>query len=225
MEDGLRCAWFIKRMEQVCVKIRLIFAKRKEFENRDWIIFIQPTQSPATNSHDACTFPMMSKYVIKEQGFSYRSRLLKAGKLHKSVMKIWADERDLPVIAQSFSGYHQIVLAILDNKGDSNYLSEWRGISFGVRKWFMTSPEGDGVIMVSEPQRKGESIQEKIINHMIHQGQQHLRKQDSVNSKMIYSLVGWIMSRWKMTFLIKGMWWERKKRLVSMITNEIRTQD
>ena len=45
-----------------------------------------------------------------------------------------------------------MVLAILDNKGDNNYLSERGGISFN------TSPEGDGVIMVPEPQREGESI-------------------------------------------------------------------
>ena len=30
----------------------------------------------------------------------------------------------------------------------------------------MTIPEGDDVIMVPEPQREGESIQEEIINHM-----------------------------------------------------------
>ena len=42
---------------------------------------------------------MMSKYVSREQGLNYGSRLLKAGELHKSVMKIWADEKNLPAIA------------------------------------------------------------------------------------------------------------------------------
>ena len=59
-----------------------------------------------------------------------------------------------------------MVMAILDNKGDNNYLSERGGINFGVRKCFIKSPEGDDVIMVPEPQREDESIQEKIINHM-----------------------------------------------------------
>ena len=140
--------------------------KKKEFEKRDWIIFNQPAQSPPTNVHDACIFPMMGKYVSREQGLNYGSRLLKADELHKSVMKIWADERNLPAITRSFSGHHQMVLAILDNKGDNNYLSERGGISFGIRKCFMTSPEGDGVIMVPEPQREGESNQEEITNHM-----------------------------------------------------------
>ena len=140
--------------------------KKKEFEKRDWIIFNQPAQSPATNVHDACIFPMMSKYVTKEQGLNYGSRLLKADELLKSVMQIWVDERNLPAIARSFSGHYQMILAILDNKGDNNYLSEGGGISFGIRKCGMKSPEGDDMIMVPEPQREDESIQEKIINHM-----------------------------------------------------------
>ena len=108
----------------------------------------------------------MSKYLSREQELNYGSRLLKADELHKSVMQIWADERNLPAITRSFSGHHQMVMAILDNKGDNNYLSERGGISFGIRKKIMTSLEGDGVIMVPEPQREGESIQEEILNHM-----------------------------------------------------------
>ena len=42
---------------------------------------------------------MMSKYVSREQGLNYGSRLLKADELRKSVMKIWADEKNLPAIA------------------------------------------------------------------------------------------------------------------------------
>ena len=107
--------------------------KKKELENRDWIIFNQPAQSPATNIHDVCIFPMTSKYVCREQGLNYGSRLLKADELHKSVMKIWADERNLPTISRSFSGHHQMVLPILENKGDDNYLSKRGGIIFGIR--------------------------------------------------------------------------------------------
>ena len=90
---------------------------------------------------------------------------MKAGGLHKSMMKILADKINLPAILRSFSGHHQMVLGILDNKGDINNLSDLGGISFG-GKCFMTSPEGDGVVMVPESQIEGESVQEEIINHM-----------------------------------------------------------
>ena len=73
---------------------------------------------------------MMSKYVNREQGLDYGRRLL-----HKSVMKIWAVERNVPAIARSFSGHHQMVLDILDNKSDHNYLRERGGISFGIRNF------------------------------------------------------------------------------------------
>ena len=53
MGDGLRSALFIKRMEQDYIRIKLTYAKKKkEFENRDSIIFNQPAQPPATNVHD-----------------------------------------------------------------------------------------------------------------------------------------------------------------------------
>ena len=59
-----------------------------------------------------------------------------------------------------------MVLAILEKKGDSNYLSKRGGISFGIRKCFMTIPDGNDVIMSTESQRESEFIQEEIINHM-----------------------------------------------------------
>ena len=39
----------------------------EEFRRRDWLLFNQPSQSPITNVHDACIFPMMSKMVSMEQ--------------------------------------------------------------------------------------------------------------------------------------------------------------
>ena len=59
-----------------------------------------------------------------------------------------------------------MLLAILENKGGNNHLRELEEISFGIRKYFMTSQDWDGVIMVSELHKKGESIQEEIINHI-----------------------------------------------------------
>ena len=49
---------------------------------------------------------MMSKYVSREQGLNYGSALLKADDLHKSAMKIWADEQNVPAITRSFSGHY-----------------------------------------------------------------------------------------------------------------------
>ena len=59
-----------------------------------------------------------------------------------------------------------MVVSILDNDGNNNYLSEGEGISFGTQKCFMTSPDEDGVIKVQEPQREGESSKEDIINRV-----------------------------------------------------------
>jgi hypothetical protein len=39
---------------------------QKEFDKRNCLIFNQPSQSPITNVHDVCIFPMMSKMVSKE---------------------------------------------------------------------------------------------------------------------------------------------------------------
>ena len=106
---------------------------------------------------------MTSKYFRREQGLNYGSRLLKADELLKSVMKIWVDERNLPAISRSFSGHCQMIVAILDNKGGNNYLSERGGISFGIHKCFMTSSEGDDVIMVPELQFYGEQNSNSVI--------------------------------------------------------------
>jgi hypothetical protein len=38
---------------------------KREFDRRDWLLFNQPSQSPVTNVHDACIFPMMSKAVTR----------------------------------------------------------------------------------------------------------------------------------------------------------------
>ena len=48
-------------------------------------------------------------------------------------------------------------------KGGNNYLSERGGISFGIHKCFMTSSEGDDVIMVPELQFYGEQNSNSVI--------------------------------------------------------------
>lgn len=69
----------------------------------------------------------------------------------------------LPAIARAYAGHHQIPCAIIEHGGDNNYLTERQGMHFGVRSRFITTPEGDGVMVVPEPLAKGESVQEQII--------------------------------------------------------------
>ena len=41
------------------------------FEERGWLFFLQASQPPLTNIHDACVFPMMSKRVSTEQALMF----------------------------------------------------------------------------------------------------------------------------------------------------------
>lgn len=140
-------------------------AMREEFAKRDWILFNQPAQSPVTNTKDACVFPMMSKAVSREQSLSFGSRLMQGEELNQTVSKIFNDQKILPAISRSYAGHHQIPCAIIEYNGDNNYLSERKGMHFGVRSRFVTTPEGDGVMVVPEPLAAGESAQEQIIAH------------------------------------------------------------
>ena len=56
-----------------------------------------------------------------------------------------------------------MMLTILENDGDNNYLSERGESSFEIWKHFMTSLDGGGVFMVPEPQKESESIREKLL--------------------------------------------------------------
>ena len=56
-------------------------------------------------------------------------------------MNVFEDEVLLPAMSRTFTAHSQIVCAILDHGGDSNYLSARGGMSFGVRRMFMTDEE------------------------------------------------------------------------------------
>lgn len=117
----------------------------KYHRDRGWLAFRQPSQSPVTNIHDACIFPMMSKAVSNEQCLSYASHVLKSEELHKAVMRVWEDERNLIAMSRAFSGHHQIVCAIMEHKGDNNYLKDGKGMSFGIRRTFVATQDRRGV--------------------------------------------------------------------------------
>lgn len=123
----------------------------EEFRKRDWIMFHQPPQSPVTNVHDACIFPMMSKAVSQEQAFNFGSQLLNPENLHDTVERVWNEGKHLPAIARAFLGNHQVVCAILACNGGNDYLSERKGMSFGIRKSCVTTEDRDGVVLIQDP--------------------------------------------------------------------------
>ena len=79
---------------------------KKEFNQRDWILFNQSFQSPITNKHDDCIFHMMSKKVSKEQAVVFGSMLLKGEQLNQCVMKVWNNESNRKAMARAFAGHH-----------------------------------------------------------------------------------------------------------------------
>ena len=103
---------------------------KKVFAEKEWLLFNQPSQSPVTNVHDACIFPMMSKAVSSNQAMVYGSQLLKGEELNKTVMQVFDDKAHLPTIARVFTWHSQIVCSILEHDGDNDYLSKRGGVHF-----------------------------------------------------------------------------------------------
>ena len=135
------------------------------FRERGWVIFNQPSQSPVTNVHDACIFPMLSKYVSTQQALEYGSVLLKGEELYSTVKAVWDDPRHCIAMSRAFAGHWQIVCSILTHEGDNNYLSDRGGLSFGVRKMFVADAEGIGVVPVNlAPTHEGETTQGEFLN-------------------------------------------------------------
>ena len=136
----------------------------EEFARREWLIFNQPSQSPVTNVHDACIFPMMSKEVSKEQAVSFRSTLLRNEQLHQTVMKVWNNKSHRYAMSKAFAAHPQLVSAILEHKGDNNYLSEKGGLSFGIRRTYHRNEEGDGITLIDlAVQNENETIAGQLL--------------------------------------------------------------
>ncbi len=141
------------------------YQMKEEFAARDWLLFDQPPQSPVTNVHDACIFPMMSKKVSVEQAVSFRSTLLRPDQLHQTVMKVWEDKTNIISMARAFAAQPQIACAILEHEGDNDYLSEKGGLSFGVRRTYHCTEDGEGVFLSDvAPQNANETVAQRIIN-------------------------------------------------------------
>ena len=52
---------------------------------------------------------------------------------------------------------------MLEHKGENNYLTGRKGLSLGVWSRFITTPEGDGVMVVPGNLSDGESAQDQVI--------------------------------------------------------------
>ena len=144
------------------------------FRVKDWLIYNQPSQSPVTNIHDACIFPMMSKAVSTEQALSFGSRMLVDEQLNQTVMKVWHDKTNLVAMSRAFAGHSQIVCAILKHEGDNKYLSEKGGLSFGVRKTYVCDQEGEGVLPIPlAPENEAETTQGLILSDNFERGMKY----------------------------------------------------
>ena len=165
-ENGRRKIVIIKQEDNAGLHTDWTYIKQmqKEFDKRDWLIFNQPPQSPITNIHDACIFPMMSKQVSREQALTFSCRLLKGKQLNQTVMKVWNESKNKQAIARAFVAHHQIVSSIIEHKGDNKFLSEKGGLTYGVRRMFVRTEEGDGVIPVTiAPEEERQTAQGTVL--------------------------------------------------------------
>ena len=69
-------------------------------------------------------------------------------RLYETLKIFFWEKKCLPAVSRDYSGHHQISFSILEHKGDNNFRTERKGISFGVQSTFVTTQEGDGVVVV-----------------------------------------------------------------------------
>ena len=102
---------------------RFLTYLENDFKERGWMFRFQPSQSPITNVHDAAIFPSLSKRVSNEQGMTNRSYILRGEQLWETVKESW-NKMPLSTIARAYAGHHQIVNAIINNKGGTIFYTQ-----------------------------------------------------------------------------------------------------
>ena len=165
-ENGTRKICIVKQEDSAGPHQDAIYKSEmmEEFEKREWLLFNQPSQSPVTNVHDACIFPMMSKEVSKEQAVNFSSTMLRTEQLHATVQKVWNNNNHRHAMAKAFAAHPQIVCAIIEHEGDNNYLTEKGGLSFGIRRTYRCNENGDGVQLIDlAPQNENETAAGRIV--------------------------------------------------------------
>jgi hypothetical protein len=86
----------------------------------------------------------------------FGSKLMKGEEIFKTVQHVWKEKRNLPSIARAYCHHHQIACAILHHKGGNQYITERKGMHFGIRQCYMESADGEGVELVPTPTIEGE---------------------------------------------------------------------
>jgi len=141
------------------------------FAEKEWLLFNQPSQSPITNVHDVCIFPMMSKCVSKEQAVSFNSNMLRSEELDTCVKKVWADKKNLYAMSKSFVAHPQIVSSILEHDGDNNFLNDRGKLSYGVRRMYHCTEDGEGVMLSDlAPESEADTAAGRYYNERIARG-------------------------------------------------------
>jgi hypothetical protein len=124
---------------------KLMASLRKDFDDRGWLFTFQPPNSPLTNVKDACIFPAMSKSVTWEQAATNGSLVLEGEQLWECVQRVW-QKLEHDVIGRSYLGHHQIVNAIVRDKGGDQFVRDKKGMHFGVRKLSVPYYDGDATV-------------------------------------------------------------------------------
>jgi len=122
--------------------------------------------------------------------------------------------------ARAFAGHHQIVCAIISQNGDNNYLAERGGMSFGVRRSYMTDHEGKGVIPVPLAMDESKTVQAQIINEMTSRGLKYEMPEISTlkNAKLTNSMKEFLLANMHPDRMTTELWeyWDRKLYLKMM---------
>ena len=75
---------------------------------------------------------------------------------YETLKNVLWEKKCLPEVSRAYVGLHKISCAILEHKGDKNYPTDRKGTRFGFRSKFVTTSEGDVVMVVHEPLDDGE---------------------------------------------------------------------
>ena len=95
--------------------------------------------------------------MSRNHDFSFGNQLLTVERIYETMKNVFGDNNWLPEVSRSYAGHHQIYCAIIEQKGNNNYLTERKGASFWVRSRFVTTLEGGGMVVLLDPLSGGES--------------------------------------------------------------------
>jgi hypothetical protein len=114
-----------------------------EFDERNWQLKYQPSNSPVTNVKDDYVFPALSKQVSQEQVLSNNNRVYNPDDLWTAVEKRWNGFR-LDVLARAYVRHSQIASAIAECQGGDEFVRERGGLHCNVRKCCVTVCDNNG---------------------------------------------------------------------------------